>query len=334
MQVAMDRAATDRMAQRLEDLIRTEAEPGPEEKPCTGKADLHMHSDASDGTDTPQEVLERAREAGICFVGLTDHDTVAGAESLAGQVPGDVYFVPGIEFSCRGERGRYHILGYCCDTDHPDFRNALEKGQKLRRKKLDLRLAFLRDEEKICFSQADVDQLYEMVRQGKSVGKPHLGDLLVKYGKAKDRSQAIREIINRCPTGETRIEAGLAVKAIRAAGGIPVWAHPIGGEGEKRLTDEQFEDGLAELLGFGLQGLECWYSRFSPEECRQLEKRAQAHGLLISGGSDCHGENKDIQAGTLNKEKMRVPVRRLTILPAVVKRLQDMADIGETDRRG
>ncbi len=322
MGLAKNRIAVERMAEMLEDLQKNESEGG--ESPGASRADLHIHSTASDGTDTPRGVLERARKAGIAFVGLTDHDTVTGVRSLKGQVPEDVFLVPGIEFSCKGRAGKCHILGYCCDMDHPSFCRALETGRKLRREKLDRRLTFLEEEEGIRFSREEVDRLYEMVRLGQSVGKPHLGNLLVKYGKATDRSQAIREIINRCPTEESRIETGQAVDAILASGGIPVWAHPMGGEGEERLTWEQFEGQLAELLSYGLKGLECWYSRFPMDLCRQLSRRAREHGLLISGGSDCHGTNKPIQAGTLNAEGVRVPVRRLTILPVLTGRMREM----------
>jgi len=82
------------------------------------------------------------------------------------------------------------------------------------------------------------------------------------------------------------------VKAILAAGGIPVWAHPLGGEGERRISAEEFQTQLETLLSYGLQGLECWYSRYTEKEIQGLLGTAQEKGLLVSGGSDYHGANK------------------------------------------
>ena len=99
---------------------------------------LHMHSTASDGTDTPVQLVEKVRAAGIRVFALTDHDTVTGAERLAECLPAGMTFIPGIEFSCRVGSGKCHILGYRCDTAHPAFQDALAKGAALRKAKLSL----------------------------------------------------------------------------------------------------------------------------------------------------------------------------------------------------
>ena len=106
----------------------------------SSRIDLHMHSTASDGTDTPLRLAEKAKAAGIEVFALTDHDTVAGAEQLAGRLPEGVTFVPGIEFSCRMDTGKCHILGYRCDTSHPAFQAAIREGAALREGKLPLRV--------------------------------------------------------------------------------------------------------------------------------------------------------------------------------------------------
>lgn len=240
---------------------------------------------------------------------LTDHDTVTGAEQLAKYLPEGVTFIPGIEFSCRMASGKCHILGYHCDMAHPAFRDALTRGAALRKAKLEKRIDFLR-EKWMCFPEDELNRLYQIP----GVGKPHLGNLMVRYGYAPDRQTAITQVINRCFTGSSRIPAETAVKAILASGGIPVWAHPLGGEGEKEIGPEQFSKMLGELTSYGLMGLECWYSKYSFGLCEKLAGVAQEHRLLISGGSDYHGTNKTIQLGTLNADGREVSLERITLL--------------------
>lgn len=279
------------------------------------RVDLHMHSTASDGTDSPLRLAEKARAAGIGIFALTDHDTVSGAELLREQPPEGMVFIPGIEFSCRMDSGKCHILGYACGAAHPAFQDALAQGAALRRAKLEKRLAFL-GEKGIRFPEEELERL----RRIPSVGKPHLGNLMVRYGYAPDRQRAITEVLNLCPTESSRIAAKTAVGAILASGGVPVWAHPLGGEGERELGPEQFGRMLEELTGYGLMGMECWYSKYQAALCGRLAETAEARGLLVSGGSDCHGTNKSIPPGRLNAEDLEVPPERLTILGALTGR--------------
>lgn len=281
----------------------------------SSRIDLHMHSTASDGTDTPLRLAERAKAAGIEVFALTDHDTVAGAELLAGSLPEGVAFVPGIEFSCRMDTGKCHVLGYRCDTSHPAFQAAIREGAALREGKLNLRLNFLRDRG-ITFPEEETDALHRLP----SAGKPHLGNLMVKYGYAASRAEAIQDVLNLCPTCSSRIQAGTAVGAILASGGIPVWAHPLGGEGEKAIGPEQFGMMLDELTGYGILGLECFYSKYPLADCERLAGIARDRGLLVSGGSDYHGTNKAIAPGTLNADGHAVPLERITLLGALAER--------------
>lgn len=283
------------------------------EHPCkSSSVDLHMHSTASDGTDTPVQLVEKVKAAGIRFFALTDHDTVTGAEQLAECLPTGITFIPGVELSCCMDSGKCHILGYRCDTAHPAFQDALAKGAALRRAKLEKRLNFLR-EKGMAFPEDELCRL----RQIPGAGKPHLGNLMVKYGYAPDLRTAITEVINRCATESSRIPAETAVKAILASGGIPVWAHPLGGEGEREIGPAQFAGMLDELTGYGLMGLECWYSKYPPDRCEHLAGIAKKRGLLISGGSDYHGTNKVIPLGTLNAEGREVSLPQITLLSAL-----------------
>lgn len=260
--------------------------------------DLHLHSTASDGSDTPEELAEKIRAAGIRLFSVTDHDTVDGTLEMAKLVPEGVRFVPGVEFSCVSPAGKCHILGYGFDPGHPALQAALAEGRDLRMDKLERRIRLLEENFGIVLT-ADERQ-WLMSRN--SPGKPHLGQILLERGLAADLSSAIRQYVQNVP-GRDRIGAETAVRAIEAAGGVSVWAHPLGGEGEKRLTPEKFEAQLETLRGCGIRGMECWYSRYKLEEVMFLQDRARALGLIVTGGSDYHGTNKqDLALGMRNAE--------------------------------
>ena len=262
------------------------------------KVDLHIHTTASDGADSPRALAEKIAAAGLELFSVTDHDTISGALEMETIVPQGVRYIRGVEFSCVSPAGKCHILGYGYDPDHPAFRGALAEGRRLRLEKLDRRLEQLKRDHGIELTD---DERTWLMSLG-SPGKPHLGQIIRNRGLAPDLDGAIRGFIRDVP-GRDRIEAKMAIEAITAAGGFPVWAHPLGGEGEKRLTEEKFEALLETLLGYGLRGMECRYSRYGRKESEFLLDHAARLGLTPTGGSDYHGSNKKgIQLGQLGCE--------------------------------
>ena len=251
-----------------------------------GNFDLHIHTTASDGSDTPRALAGKI--AGLRLFSVTDHDTIEGALEMAALVPNGVKYLMGVEFSCITLAGKCHILGYGFDPDCPQFRAALNEGRQLRLDKLERRLQRLKTEFGIELTEAELLGL----KNQNSPGKPHLGRILVDRGLAEDLDEAIGHYLKKDPPGRDRIEAKTAVDAILAAGGFPVWAHPLGGEGEKRLSEEKFEALFAHLLACGIKGLECRYSRYGRAEREFLLDRAASSGLTATGGSDYHGINK------------------------------------------
>ena len=273
--------------------------------------DLHIHTNASDGTDSPRDLLWNIQKAGITTFAITDHDTIRGAIAMKKIVPNNIRFIQGIEFSCKAKSGhKCHILGLGYDENTRDFQDALRAGDDIRHRKFYGRIELLRSQFGIEFSDDEIASLLKIP----SVGKPHLANLIVAKGLASDRQDAISRYIDQCRTGTGRISAELAVHAILSSGGLPVWAHPLGGEGEQELSESEFIIIINELIAYGLKGLECWYSKYKPAKCEWLTKQAQIRGLLISGGSDYHGTNKNIPLGRLNAENIAVDIERLTIL--------------------
>ncbi len=279
-----------------------------------GGIDLHMHTKYSDGTDSESELIDRLRKEGIKYFSVTDHDTIEGAMAVKKIVPEDMNYVPGIEFSCRtSDRGKVHILGYNYDENDKEFRMAISEGHFMRIEKLEIRLKHLKEDHGIEFSDED----YKYVRSLTSTGKPHLAMLLIKYGYAESKKEAIEKYIDdkkiKNDVTDTRIPSEDAVSGILSGGGIPVWAHPLGGINERRLTEEEFEGRLKLLINEGLKGLECWYSLYNEDEVEFLIKTAEKYDILISGGSDYHGKNKKVAPGELNNFGKVVPKEYLNI---------------------
>ena len=256
--------------------------------------DLHMHSTVSDGTDSPAELLDCVREAGLGLFALTDHDAVKGCRSIRALLrEGDPSFLCGVEFSCRDAGGKYHILGYGFDPDAAPIAEITDAAHGLRMKKVLARLDFLRDEFGFVFPEEELKKLLAM----DNPGKPHIGNLMVRYGYAESKEQAIREFINRIHFRSEFLHPEQAIGAILGAGGIPVLAHPSFGDGDQLVLGEEMDARIRHLMAFGLQGLEAFYSGFTPKLSREILDFAGRYGLYVTAGSDYHGKNKLISLG-------------------------------------
>ena len=263
------------------------------------KIDLHMHSSVSDGSDSPAQLLAAVRNAGLGLFALTDHDAVKGCAELRELLePGDPLFLPGVEFSCRDGEGKYHILGYGYDPQSPAILGLVEISHGLRLKKVHARLAFLEREFGFVFPEEERRRL--LARD--NPGKPHIGNLMVKLGYAESKEQAIREFINKLSLPDDFIRPEQAITGILAAGGVPVLAHPSYGDGDQLILGEEMDSRLRRLMGFGLQGLEAFYSGFTAKLTRELLELAGRYGLYVTAGSDYHGKNKLISLGDTGLE--------------------------------
>lgn len=263
------------------------------------KIDLHMHSTISDGTDSPAELLNRVKDAGISLFSLTDHDDVKGCEEIAAKrQEGDPAFINGVEFSCRDEGGKYHILGYAYQMDAEPIRALVKKAHGIRMDKLSQRLDFLREQFGFVFKKEDVDKLLGMPNPG----KPHIGNLMVSYGYAKSRNEAISEFINKKKIKNRHLAPAEAIEAIRQSGGIPVLAHPSYGSGEELILGEEMEARVIKLKEMGLMGLEAFYSGFTDKLQSAILSLAEKYQLYVTAGSDYHGHNKLVQLLDTNLE--------------------------------
>jgi predicted metal-dependent phosphoesterase TrpH len=254
------------------------------------RADLHVHSSASDGTDPPAEVMRRAAQVGLDVVALTDHDTVAGqAEALA--AAGPVTLLPGMELSCRLDGRSVHMLAYLFDADEPELAAELTRirdDRVLRARAMVDNLAGL-----------GVDVSWEQVAAiaGQAVvGRPHIARAMADSGAiASPREAFTREWIadgGRAYVGRYALDPVRAIGLVRAAGGVTALAHPRSGR-DTWVTNEQ----ITRLAAVGLAGLEVFHPDQSEAERARLIAVAHDLALVTTGGSDDHGSLTDYRLG-------------------------------------
>jgi hypothetical protein len=247
------------------------------------RADLHVHSNASDGTDAPAEVIRRAARAGLDAVALTDHDTVAGHEQARRALPDCLTLVPGMELSCRLADHSVHLLAYLFDPGHPELAAELARirdDRVLRARAMVRRLAKL-----------GVDVSWDQVAAiaGPAVvGRPHIARAMAASGAiAEPREAFTRDWIadgGRAYVDRYALEPVHAIGLVQAAGGAAVLAHPRAGR-EGHVSDTQ----IARLAAVGLAGVEVFHPDQPDSERARLLVLTHDLGLLASGGSDDHG---------------------------------------------
>jgi predicted metal-dependent phosphoesterase TrpH len=275
------------------------------------RIDLHTHSRASDGTQSPAELMAAAAAAGLDVVGLTDHDSTAGwDEAVAAAAEVGVGLVRGIEISARYQGRGVHLLAYLPDPAYPPLAAALTRileGRTSRMPEMVRRLRYAGVE----LSEADV-----LAEAGDSVatGRPHVADALVRLGIVADRDEAFARYLSAGRPGYVdRYAADLTemVGIVVAAGGVPVIAHPWGRGNDLANLGEDELAGLAEA---GLAGLEVDHEDHAPSAREELRTIAGRLGLLVTGSSDHHGAGKVDHDLGCN-----------TTAPAELERLLDLA---------
>lgn len=255
--------------------------------------DLHAHSSASDGTDSPAELVAAASSAGLDVVALTDHDTFAAwDDALIAAATTGVRVVPGVEMSCALEGISLHVLGYLPDpTYEPLVRElARTRGDRVpRAREMVRRLAA----DGYPLSWDDV--LAQIGPEG-TVGRPHIADALVAAGVVASRDEAFAGLLHdrtRYYVRHYATDPLVALRLIREAGGVSVFAHPGASRRGRTVTD----DAIAVMAGAGLSGLEVDHPDQDEPTRVHLRGLARELGLLATGSSDYHGAGKATRLG-------------------------------------
>jgi len=264
--------------------------------------DLHIHSNASDGTFSPYEILCHAGKLGLKAISITDHDTLDGSkEALRIGIPSSLKFLTGVEISTAlppdfEHTGSCHILGYLISIDNPALNETLrvlQVARKNRNPKIIKQLNAL-----------NVDITLEEVINNtieRQVGRPHIARIMAKKGIVTSINEAFDKYLGQgrpAYVDKYRIDCAKAIEVILNSGGIPVLAHPFL---LKQNKGQPFENLIKLLKTMGLMGMEIYYPDHSPDLIAYYTKIANRFGLLITGGTDFHGALKpDIQMGSGN----------------------------------
>jgi predicted metal-dependent phosphoesterase TrpH len=245
--------------------------------PKSDRADLHLHSTASDGRYTPAQVVEVARRTGLAAIALTDHDTLAGYEPARLAAGERIEVISAVELSCERAGREVHLLAYFVRPDHPALNQALDRMRDHRVGRYAEMVAKLR--------RLKVD-VPDVVASDTSLGRRHLAEALVKSGKVG----TVREAFNRylddggpADVPKLRLDLAEAIALVRSAGGVTSYAHPL-----PRVDRNE----LSEMVALGLHAVEAEYPGFHRSRTAELRQWARELGLAVTGGSDCHGPDE------------------------------------------
>ncbi|MBQ7308459.1 MAG: PHP domain-containing protein [Clostridia bacterium] len=269
------------------------------------KIDFHLHTVWSDGEDTTKELLENVKNSGVKFFSITDHDTIKGnidfckEENFTLLKESGIKYFTGIEISSCFENKKIHILGIDYDLESAEIKKVAQMGEDMRKRKTLYRIDSLKNDLGIELSQESKKYLLSL----NVCAKPHFARCFVNDGYAENIIEAMKGLTGKLPNVPCFIDSDIAIKAILESKGIPIWAHPLGGIHEKRLSKTKFLHILDGLMKQGLKGIECYYSLYSKEEIEFLVQTAKEKNLIISAGSDYHGKNvKEVQIGEVSSE--------------------------------
>ncbi len=265
--------------------------------------DLHVHSNCSDGTFTPSELVAYAVEKGLTAFALTDHDTTDGIDEAMQAACGQpVSVIPGIEFSTNYEGKDLHIVGLFIDKEHPVFRSRLTEFLASREKRNKEMCRRLRE---IGGIEIDYDTIRSMYPDA-VLTRAHYADYLMKRHYVGDRKEAFERYVGdhcRCYVPREKVSPEDVVALLGETGAISVLAHPT----LYHMSDARLEALIARLKEAGLDGMETIYSTYTEGETRQMKSLAKKYGLLESGGSDFHGANKPTIDLAIGKGHLAVP---------------------------
>ena len=259
-----------------------------EDSDAGGRCDLHTHTAASDGSDSPEDLVGKAADAGLRAIAVTDHDTVDGLEEAvgAGRRTG-VEVIPGVELSVLVEHGNMHLLGYFIDPGEPEFLQVLKRVQRARADRNPRILEKLAGLGIII----SMDELEDMARGGQ-IGRPHIARALVAKGAVKDVSGAFAKYLKkgaRAYVPKSILRPEEAISAVHGAGGVAVLAHPVSLD---YGTPARLERMVLEWVDQGLDGIECYYSEHDSHVTGTCLSMCSRLGLVATGGSDYHGKAK------------------------------------------
>jgi len=281
--------------------------------------DLHIHSTCSDGYNSPEELVAMAKNKNLAAIAIADHDNVDGiaAAQRAGVEQG-VEVLAAVELSTQWyEYYDMHLLGYGFDPQDPYLNRELNEFQDFRagrnRQIIDRVNAKLAEE-----GQASIDPDQVRKLAGGTIGRPHIAQALREGGYVADNEEAFNRYLVPCNVPKRYFPVDEAIKLIHQSGGIAVLAHPPYVTRERRLLEKL----VAELVGLGLDGIEAYNNGSNMEDTDWLIKLARQHQLIVTGGSDYHGDpGSNIEIGS-GFRGMKIPYRCVEEVKSALQKRQ------------
>jgi len=245
-------------------------------------ADLHLHTNFSDGTFTPEELVQYAQKGGLACIAVTDHDTVeACARAAAACAAVNIEFVTGTELTAEHDDTELHVLGYFLDTQNKKLLEEIAKFQVVRQSRIHEMVARIND----LGMPLEAESVFALANC-KSPGRPHVARAMVKAGLVRNMDEAFELFLKKGRAAwvpKSKVSALEAIELVHQAGGLAVMAHP----GLNR-TDSIIPD----LVAAGMDGIECFHTKHSTVMSERYLEIADKYKLLVTGGSDCHGFSK------------------------------------------
>ena len=246
--------------------------------------DFHMHSVYSDGIETPKELLRHALDCNVSMMALTDHDEIDGIKTLrTAQQELDpnetIKIINGCEFSADYKDKSIHILGYCFDENNKELNDFITFFKRKREERIDEII-------KRCNNSGYLiskDELLKKFPKTQAYGRPHIGQLLIDGGYAKDINDVFKGILRKdspCYVPKVKIEVPYIIDIIHKAGGLAVMAHP------KLVSSDEY---VVEMLAYDFDGMEVYHTKHNDDDVKRYKALATEHNLFITGGSDYHG---------------------------------------------
>lgn len=253
--------------------------------------DLHIHTTASDGTSTPEDIVMQAEKLGLLGIAITDHDTTAGLTRGMNAIKegaGKLDFIPGIELNAEINGVETHILGYFINHNNRALNNRLYQIKQERRDRADKMIAKIQD----IGININIEQVKQFVK-GEMIGRPHIAQALLAQGYVNSVGEAFKMYIGQgrpAYVNRYKFLPEEAINLIHGAGGVSIIAHP------GLISRKEF---IYELIAMGVNGLEVYYPDHHEEQIRWYRDLCNKFGLLLTGGSDYHGYNNKDSRGRL-----------------------------------
>lgn len=279
--------------------------------------DLHSHSTHSDGTKTPRELLNLAKEKNITVYAITDHDDIEGSKKLVALPHEGMTIYSGVELNAKVDKGQMHILGYNIDLYNENLNNKLKELKENSKHNIMLYVNQLKEDYDIVLPKEDIDKILN--REG-NIGRPLLALLLVKYGYVETVAEAFDKYLGdeKVRKHKMWITKEECIKLINDAGGVAVLAHPF----TLKLTDEELKNELKELVSLGLKGIEIVHSKSTEEQRKYYKELAQEFNLITTAGTDYHGPEvkPNIELGTGINGNVSMEENSITITDIIPSR--------------